>query len=283
MNKGSSDKEKAEEIKAKTESNIILFPDFQKLKEEVERMRTELSMLLLERDELQFVVCKNIETDYYIKLGSLEYKVYSAQCSALRLKRKIELIQARKNRQEKIVISLIEEILDGEFEEYQEKLNEQINKMNESLERSRAEILTQEETKELKKLYRSIVKKLHPDMNPNVSEEQVRLFENAVTAYKNGDLKTLRIISEMVAEDTCSKQTQSAVSLLREEKERLEKMLSSIKDDIAEIKLNYPYILKEFVENPQKEHERKAELENILEQYKEMIDIYNLKIEEMLR
>ena len=113
MNKGSSDKEMVEEIKAKTESNIILFPDFHKLKAEVERMRTELSMLLSERDELRFVVCKNIETDYYIKLGSLEYKVYSAQCSALRLKRKIELIQARKNRQEKIVISLIEEILDN--------------------------------------------------------------------------------------------------------------------------------------------------------------------------
>ena len=40
--------------------NVILFPDFEKLKNEVEKMRTELSMLLLERDELQFVICRNI-------------------------------------------------------------------------------------------------------------------------------------------------------------------------------------------------------------------------------
>ena len=82
-------------------SNVIVFPDFEKLKSEVEKMRTELSMLLLERDELQFVICKNIETEYMLKLGSIEYKAYEAQCATLRLKRKIELIQAKKNRQER--------------------------------------------------------------------------------------------------------------------------------------------------------------------------------------
>ena len=64
---------------AKTENNgIILFPDFQALKDEVERMKTELSMLLSERDELQFVVAKNINARYMLELGSLEYKAYKA-------------------------------------------------------------------------------------------------------------------------------------------------------------------------------------------------------------
>lgn len=115
-------------------SNVIVFPDFEKLKSEVEKMRTELSMLLLERDELQFVICKNIETEYMLKLGSIEYKAYEAQCAALRLKRKIELIQAKKNRQEKVIISTIEETLDNEFAEYQKQLDEQIDKMNSYIE-----------------------------------------------------------------------------------------------------------------------------------------------------
>ena len=71
-------------------ATIILFPDFQKLKENAERMRTELSMLLLERDELQFVICKNIEAAYYLKLGALEHKAYEAQCAALRLKMAVQ-------------------------------------------------------------------------------------------------------------------------------------------------------------------------------------------------
>lgn len=60
------DEEENSETTAEISSsdNVIVFPDFEKLKSEVEKMRTELSMLLLERDELQFVICKNIETEY---------------------------------------------------------------------------------------------------------------------------------------------------------------------------------------------------------------------------
>ena len=82
------DEEKSTEtnVKVSFSGNVIVFPDFEKLKSEVEKMRTELSMLLLERDELQFVICKNIETEYMLKLGSIEYKAYETQCAALRLK-----------------------------------------------------------------------------------------------------------------------------------------------------------------------------------------------------
>ena len=75
---------------------IILHPDFEKLKAEVEKLRTELSMLVPERDELLYQECKNIETAYMLSLGALEYKVYEIECAILRLKRKAELIQVKK-------------------------------------------------------------------------------------------------------------------------------------------------------------------------------------------
>lgn len=263
--------------------NVIVFPDFEKLKNEVEKMRTELSMLLLERDELQFVICKNIETEYMLKLGSIEYKAYEAQCAALRLKRKIELIQAKKNRQEKVIISAIEETLDTEFAEYQKQLDEQINKMNDALKRSKAEVLTDEENKKLKKLYRKIVKALHPDINPDVSQAQVQLFDNVVSAYKNGDLNTLRIIGEMVGNNPLSEQHKDAMTQLVEERERLQGLLKSIRESIDNIKSEYPYTMKDILEDTEKTEQKKQELENILEQYNELISIYKAKIEEMIR
>lgn len=263
--------------------NVIVFPDFEKLKNEVERMRTELSMLLLERDELQFVICKNIETEYMLKLGSIEYKAYEAQCAALRLKRKIELIQAKKNRQEKVIISAIEETLDTEFAEYQKQLNEQIDKMNDALKRSKAEVLSDEDNKKLKKLYRKIVKELHPDINPDVSQAQVQLFDNAVSAYKNGDLNTLRIIGEMVGNNPLSEQHKDAMTQLVEERERLQGLLKSIRESIDNIKSEYPYTMKDILEDTEKTEQKKQELENILEQYNELISIYKAKIEEMIR
>ena len=263
--------------------NVIVFPDFEKLKNEVERMRTELSMLLIERDELQFVICKNIETEYMLKLGSIEYRAYEAQCLSLRLKRKIELIQAKKNRQEKVIISAIEETLDTEFAEYQKQLDEQINKMNDAFKRSKAEVLTDEENKELKKLYRKIVKALHPDINPDVSETQVNLFDNAVQAYKNGDLNTLRIIGEMVGNSPLPEQHKDALTQLNEEKERLQHLLKAIRDSIEQIKSEYPYTMKEIIEDEEQTEQKKKELENILSQYNELISIYKAKIEEMIR
>lgn len=263
--------------------NIIIFPDFEKLKNEVETLRVKVSLLLLERDELQFVICKNIEMEYMMELGGLEYKAYEAQCTALRLKRKIELIQAKRNRQEKILLYVIEEMLDDEFAEYQRHLNEQISKMNDALERRKAKKLSDEESKEIKKLYRKVVRVLHPDINPDASEAQIRLFDNAVSAYKNGDLNALRIIHGMVGNDTVPEQHENVMTQLAEEKKRLQDVMKSIQEETDEIKSDYPYTMKELLEDEEKRKQQKQELESILAQYNELISIYEAKIKEMLR
>ncbi len=262
---------------------IILFPYYQELKEKIEKMRTELSMLLLERDELKLVICKNIESAYCIKFGAAEYKAYQAYCDAMRLKRKTEMIQARLNRQEIIDISNIEESLDEEFSEYQKKLDEQIDKISDALERSKLEVLSSEEAKEFKKMYRKIVKALHPDLNPNATEAQIRLFQNAVSAYENGDIASLRVIETMVLSIENSEKSQDAVAELEGECKRLEQTLTFIKESIAQIKSSFPYTIKEYVEDSEKEKQYLKELEEATEYYNSLIHQYKEKLGEMLR
>ena len=264
-------------------ADIILFPDYQKLREEVDKLRIEISMLVLEKDELEYSECRNIEMEYMLTFGSLEYQVYEARCEALRLKRKIDIIQARLNRQEEIGIRQIEETLDREFADYQKKLDEQIGKMNSAIKRSRLRALAETESKELKGLYRRIVKRLHPDLNPDITEAEIRLFDNAVAAFKDGDLQTLRIIESMIGGADLPDSQQDSMSVLREEKDRMIGIISYLKSRIAEIKADYPYTLREYLTDEEKGDAYRKELEDSLREYGKLKAVYTEKIEEMMR
>ncbi len=265
------------------DETIIIFPEYDRLKKDIEKLRTELSMLMAEYDELRLVECKNIEMQYMLLLGGLEYRAYELECTYLRLKRKIELIQVKINRQEKVVIASIELTLDVEFSEYKEKLNEQIDRMNEALERSKYKVLSNKESDELKSLYRKVVKELHPDLHPDVTESQIELLCNATEAYENGDITRMRIIAEMVATDDLPYDRADSIVKLVSEKERLAAMIDDINAKIVNLKSDYPYILKDIVCNDDKSNQRKKELEDIIGQYTEAITILNDKIAELER
>ena len=263
--------------------SIMFHPDFDKLKAKVEKLREELIMLVIERDTLLYQECRNIEMKYLLSVGVLEYKAYEIECAILRLKRKAELIQAKINRQEEIVLSEVEENLDFEFAEYQEKLNEQIDKMNAAIERSHRELLSKEEAGELKTLYRAVVRGLHPDLHPDLSAAKIKLFQNAVEAYERGDINGLRIIHAMVSEPAISLENTDSFVVLIKEEDRLTELIEYMKDIISGIKSEYPYTMKSLVQSPLKIEARKAELELHIKQLNEILSIYEARIEDMLR
>ena len=268
--------------KNKSANEIILNLEYENLKKELLKKRTELSMLVLQRDELKYVICKNIETKYMLELGNLEYRLYQSECIIMRLKRKVELIQMRINRQEKIDVATIDELLDEQFREYQQNLEEKIKKMNEAIERDNGEVLTEQQVKELKKLYRAIVKALHPDLNPNVTKQQIKLFQNAITAYKNGDLQTLRIINEMISNNHSEDDNTDNIEKMRDELIRLDRMISSINGDVEKIKSEYPYTMKDILFDKEQLNQKKQELKDNIDQCDELVSFYKTKIQNLL-
>lgn len=263
-------------------SNIIEFPDIKKLQEEIKELKEDLNDKFFERDVLKFNICENIKMEYMLSIGNLELKLYELYTEYLRLRRKRDIIQAYINRQEKIDIEDVEQELDNEFIEYQKKLEDKIKDMNDALDRSNLETLPPESADEIKKKYKKIVKMLHPDLNPNISETDKMLFINAVESYKDGNLENIRIIYEIIEGKDIELETSNSLNKLKSEKNKLLGLLTEIDQEIDEIKNSYPYILKEYLDNKEKKENLIAEIMENISDYQEAIDALQERIKELL-
>ncbi|MGI5949631.1 molecular chaperone DnaJ [Peptoniphilus sp.] len=253
----------------------------EKLKE-LRDIKASISHLITERDELKYVICQNIETEYWLIFGELEKEVYEKSTEVLRLKRKIDLVQSYKNRDEDINIEEIEKILDKEFVEYQKKLEEYLQNIKLAKEYSSLEALSKEDAKKLKALYLKIVKLLHPDICKNFTESDKFLFQKALDAYKNGDLDTMILIDSLIDKRDKEYTNKNSLEELEEERHKLLSIIAKIEIEIDEIKNDVPYILKFIIDSEENIDLRRNDLLEALADYSERETIYRIKLKEML-
>lgn len=254
-------------------SDMFDFNDSGSLKKDIKELRSKLSDLLSERDEIIYTECKNIKMEYMLEIGYLENKVYGLSVTYQRLKRKKELVQACIYREKTIDINVIEEILDTQFKSYQKRIKDKMSELTEAIDRKKSKQLSDEELKLFKSMYRKIVKKLHPDVHPNATDEDKELFIRAVMAYDAGDLETMKIIYEVVASDNDDNEDMPKTVLeLAEERARLEGLIDSVNKSIDEIKNSYPYNLRVYLDDDSIKRQRQAQLRRDIKAFKEAID-----------
>jgi len=265
------------------DDNVIrLHPEYENLKTEVERLRAELSMLILERDHLQHQECKNIEAAYMLRVGHLEYKAFQIECEFLRLKRKVELVQAKKNRQERVELEIIERILDEEFDEYAEELQEKLRAMNDALARGEGKMLTKQASAEIKTIYHEIVKALHPDLHPAMDNEHLELFHHAVFAYEHADLDELRVIRTLIDTAPGEGEAKTGFAALKAERARLESALATVRADMERIKSEFPYTMVKFVNDKAAIQARTREIEERIESFQQARASYENRLAVLL-
>jgi len=265
-------------------NDLAKSPEYDSLITLIQALETELSELVKDRDTLIYHVCPKLQTEYILKIGKLEYAIFEYQCKILRAKRKIEIIQAFLNKEQPFNINEIEKQLDTEYREYTEKLREKQKEMEKArfAHNNPGRLLSEEEASELKKLYTLIVKKLHPDINPDTSEEQHSQFIDAVNAYKNADLSELKIIY-LLLEKTSGAETVSSMDKLEKRKEALLHEKNYLSGEIQKIKEQFPYNIKDLLLNETKLQENIDELAKLLKDNQEQYNSIEDRLEEITK
>ena len=125
----------------------------------------------------------------------------------------------------------------------------------------------------LKRLYRKIVKRLHPDVNPNRTEREKELFNEATEAWKAGDLEKMQAIWEELESGRDPEErfedTPEDLEKLRETLAKLRERVRGLADEISNIRGEYPYTMKEFLENEEAVEAKRSELQKQLQEIRD--------------
>ncbi|MFA6928825.1 MAG: J domain-containing protein [Lentisphaeria bacterium] len=175
-------------------------PEYEKLKAQFEQFRGEYSELITRYQELLTTIIPNVAMDYMLKIGRREHQLFTLQVKFQQLKREINLYQAALNRGERLSQQQVDKIIRQEFNEYQQQLRKQEQQIKEAEKRFSCEKMSPQASKEIRKLFLALVKKLHPDLHPDFSPLANNLWNQVMEAYEQNNLAELKLLTDMTAE-----------------------------------------------------------------------------------
>jgi len=249
-------------------SALTPHPEVQRLLDEIGLLREELAHLLTEEHDLAHIAKPNLLALYQKKIGVWELRGLRAQVAMLRARRRLEMARAAINQGRTPDMAEIDGLLELEFLAWQQKLKEAAERL-ESAEHRLAHLLPDAEDRELKKLYYGLVKKLHPDLNPEPSEDQRRLWLRVQTAYEDGDVRELRALDLLTVRSGAVAPAPATLDTLRRNHEILHTQIGAMLERIERVESQPPFTLRGQLADDAWLAERRGEIETQVNQFDE--------------
>lgn len=226
------------------------------------KLKNELADLFEKREFMLNYEKATLLAAYTKWIGTYKYEEFALQVTIKRQQRKAQIIQAHINRNEPIVLEAIEQQLNEEFAEYEQLLQDQLEQIKAATEYLETPVFTDEEAKELKQIYRILVKRLHPDWNTDLTQEERDLFVRVQAAYKTANLQELRNILLMIDAETPSNREEKDIEL---EIDQYEKSIADMKERIEKLEQTFPFTMREMLADEEQLKKQQEEIQaNIL-------------------
>ena len=264
-----------------------------RLREEIRLLREELAALISEKNNLELVECRQLQAVYTSEIEVLLTELYQKQFELRYVKRKIRLIRAALNRQEHVTVEAVEAQLEAEYKKFEARFEEFHKKVADAREyrKTHPDAFSDTEADEeerrspdyMKKLYRKIVKAMHPDLHPDQTPEEAELFKKANTAYEDGDMDTLEMIWQIISGGSADSVESDNREILLKERSRLLELIVRIREEIEAIRTSFPYTMKDILTDPEKLARRQEEIRVRITETVVQLDLCRAELEELER
>ncbi|MFW2490373.1 hypothetical protein ACN077_17690 [Clostridium chromiireducens] len=249
-------------------------------KELLEELNTEYLLKFQEHEDMIKKKKLSLESIYLMNFGGLINKKFELNLEYRKLKAKLSKIISALNSNIEVDLNKIDKELDDELKNFMEEIKDFKEKLRNSKDYFNSPLLTDEESKEVKSIFRYLAKKLHPDIVGDIGEKAKQLWQQALDAYDNNNLITLIVIKDIFDnnEDINAKTKVN----FDEQIERIKNAISNIEKDILITKSDFPFNIedklydKDFIEN------KKLELSSEIKTFSLEISKLNSKIKSLV-
>lgn len=183
-----------------SDPTIQQHPEAAALNAEIAVLRERLAGQLAEWHDLMDLERRWLLALYQEKLGAWELKRVELQAAVARAKRRLERFQAGLNEGKVPDLSEIDVSLERELAVWKQKVREAAEAYEQAQRWVQGKPLQEEECAELKKVYRKLVKALHPDLHHGQTEHDMNLWQQVQAAHAANALADLKARAALVGE-----------------------------------------------------------------------------------
>ena len=262
-----------------TTQSITLHPQVAALQAQLKELQEKSARLFAKAEYMQFEERPMLNSLYEASVGVLLFEEFKLLIQIKLTQLEINLTQAYINHNAPIDHRRISDQVKAAQQDYQAKIEQKEAELKKAEDFLNAPCLSQQETTELRDLYRTIAKALHPDLHPDQGREECDLFIKAARAYNLGDLQTLRQIDLFIQTNNIDGLNsldnlphQDLLSLIEKAKESI----AVYQERIDLMNDQFPFIYRDKILDPQwiKEQQEnvKERIQNALNRLKELKD-----------
>lgn len=243
-------------------------PNKEELLSRFDILRTEYIKLLNDKDVLLNWGKPQLEALYASRIGQFQVEQLQLELRIKALQRKIEIVRSKIIHNLPLDVNAIEQEVADELAEAEFEIMRQVQVVENS--KAMLENLgTPERSAELRKIFKLLAKQLHPDVNPELTAEQMEIWHKVKEAYENGDLEKIKALQVIYEKEISN--SENLLQELNEEqlKLRMEVLAEGIKqleNDILNIRSEFPFTIEQDIKDEIWVKSRQQAIKEVIDQ-----------------